>query len=243
MVYYGTIIGILLCCLTCLYGYNSQGSLEALNVFLQHEFPRNKVGTVFCKFQTHAATKLLKQDLQSKMSLRVGGRNSTLKLYSSDDMIFVCGNQLERFLKSAHFMGKNNLAFVYVEDNMAEAVSMIRQFKPKLDQQILLMNMDTMCLSEYYFIKSSELINKLICDSDIHPIVSFIARGTITTRRSDFNGTIFKLVTAEEGSTIQFNTELNSPERETIDFQSGRLGKISTEELTGAKWLAILCSI
>lgn len=226
-------LAVLLLCFSLVYGYDSKENLQALKVLHANSFLGHTGLSYFCEFQNNAVSELFKKDSMPNKVMKAAQRIKEPIIFTPGELIFVCGEWLGKFLKSASNMGKNNLAFVYIERNWTDAVSSIIAFKPRLDQQILLFNTETMCLVEYYYIKSSEFTNKLICDFDLERILSFLAGQSIVTRRLDFNSTLFTVATSEDDSNMNIEKDLDSPEREIVETERGRLVKLDHKELSG----------
>ena len=97
------------------------------------------------------------------------------------------------FQGSVIFMSKNSSALPSL---------FLQKVRPRVDQEFYIFNMDTGCLSEFYFLNSLKVQESLICTDNATEILTYLSKPTLTHRRYNLRGVKLNLLTENDAPNI-----------------------------------------
>ena len=106
--------------------------------------------------------------------------------------------------------------------------------QPRIDQEFYVLNADTGCMNEAYFLAKDFLVyDELICASEAEGIFRFISKTPLLQRRNNFRGVKLRMLTENDGTNIKLHQDVlkstSRPQGHPDD-----LFRISKSQISGA---------
>ena len=163
------------------------------------------------------------------------GHATTINEKSHNSLLLICGDDLDVLVQghtpsSSHFRAKVLIAGG--QDLAAKVLGM--SYQPRLDSEVYILDIDTMCLSELYYIQDKRIFTSLLCNQSYESLIAFIMNNSVVARRSDFRGVTIKAITAREPPMTICPVDLADHYGHlAVSTQTGPISPVPCNELSG----------